>query len=409
MVDLPNVPKIVGAWSRRTKVIAGCVAAVALFLVWAMRPQPLPADFTTVGKGELLVTIGDEGETRVKDVYIVSAPVAGRVERIEMDVGDNVVADETVLALFLPQDPSVLDARSRSEAEAGVGMAEAERARALAQLDFAQSDLRRQEQLFREGTISEATLDRARLQVRTARAALDQAMATAAKRRSDLNTSRAALAKAGRPSDPGTKMDYIPVRAPVNGRLLKRMQQSEAILTAGTPLLEIGDPASLEIVTDLLSTDAVKVKEGQEVIIEDWGGPTALKGKVRRVEPFGFTKVSALGIEEQRVNVIIDFVSPREEWSSLGHGYRVETRIITERRNDVLKAPVNTLFRDGEEWAVFRVDGDADGGTAEVRKVKVGSRNTLDAEIVEGLKAGDVVIMHPSDQIAGGVSVTKRK
>jgi len=405
MVELPKVSKFVGAWSRRTKVVAGCTAAVVLFLVWAMRPQPLPADFTTVGKGELLVTIGDEGETRVKDVYVVSAPVAGRVERIEMDVGDDVIADETVLALFLPQDPSVLDARSRSEAEAGVGMAEAERSRAQAQLDFVQSDLRRQEQLFREGTISEVALDRARLQVRTARAALDQAVATAAKRRSDLNTSRAALSKAGRPSDPGTKMDYIPVRAPVNGRLLKRMQQSEAILAAGTPLLEIGDPANLEIVTDLLSTDAVKVKEGQEVIIEDWGGPTALKGKVRRIEPFGFTKVSALGIEEQRVNVIIDFVSPREEWARLGHGYRVETRVVIERRSDVLKVPVSALFRDGEDWAVFRVNG----GTAEARKIKVGSRNTLDAEIVEGLKLGDVVIMHPSDQIADGVSVTKRE
>jgi len=408
MVQFIKLPQLVGSWSRRAKVIAACIAVVAAFLLWAMRPQPVPADFTTVTKGELMVSISDEGETRVRDVYVVSAPVAGRIERIEMEVGDPVIANETVLALFQPQDPSVLDARSRSEAEAGVNLAEAERARAQAQLDFAQSDLRRQEQLFREGTISEVTLDRARLSVRTARAALDQAIATVAKRRTDLETSRAAMAKAGRPMGPGVRVDYIPVRAPVSGRILKRMQQSETILAAGTPLLEIGDPANLEIVTDLLSSDAVKVRDGQEVIIEEWGGPKPLKGIVRRVEPFGFTKISALGIEEQRVNVVIDFVSPREDWANLGHGYRVETRIVIERHADVPKVPVSALFRQGEDWAVFKVDGDTAGGTARVTKVKIGSRNTLDAEIVAGLVPGDIVILHPSDQVADGVRVAAR-
>ena len=199
--------------------------------------------------------------------------------------------------------------------------------------------------------------------VAIARSSLDHAVTTAAKRRNDLNASRAAIATAGRPTGPGTKIDYIPVRAPVNGRLLRRMQQSEAILAAGTPLLEIDDPATMENVTDLLSTDAVKVKEHQEGIIEDWGGPQALKGIVRRVEPFGFYKISALGIEEQRVNVIIDFVSPHEEWASLGHGYRVETRVMIELRDNVLKVPESALFRVGSDWDVFRVADDADGGT----------------------------------------------
>lgn len=408
MVQIPDIPGYIRGLSRRTKVMGGIAVFLILFFMWSLRSQPVPADITPLATGELLVTIGDEGETRVKDVYVVSAPVAGRVERIEMDVGDPVIAEETVLALFQPQDPSLLDARSRSEAEAGVGLAEAERARARAQLDFASADLRRQEQLFKEGTISAAALDRARLAVRTAKAALDQAVATAVKRRTDLETSRAALSSAGRPSGPGIKIDYIPVRAPVSGRLLKRMQQSEALLAAGTPLLEIGDPANLEIVTDLLSTDAVKVKQGQEVIIEDWGGPTALKGIVRRVEPFGFTKISALGIEEQRVNVIIDFVSPQTEWASLGHGYRVETRVVIERRDNVLKVPVSALFRSGEDWAVFKVDS-SKGGTATMTKVKIGSRNTLEAEIVSGLKAGDHVILHPSDQVADGVDVAARE
>ncbi|MDX2144568.1 MAG: HlyD family efflux transporter periplasmic adaptor subunit [Rhodospirillaceae bacterium] len=400
---------IVGSWSRRARVIVGTGLVVAVFLVWALRPQPVPVDLTAVSRGELLVTIGDEGETRVKDVYIVSAPVAGRVERIEMEVGDTVVADETVLALFQPQDPSVLDARSRSEAEAGVSLAEAERARAQAQLEFAQSDLKRQEQLLREGTISQAAFDRAKLAVKTAEAAVAQAVASVTKRRADLETSRAAMAKAGRPTSPGVKFDYIPVRAPVSGRLLKRMQQSETILAAGTPLLEIGDPSTLEIVTDLISTDAVKVKPGQEVIIEDWGGPAPLKGVVRRVEPFGFTKVSALGIEEQRVNVIIDFTSPPEEWASLGHGYRVETRIVTVRRENAFKVPVSALFRTGEDWSVFRVPEGIGGGTVKLSKIKLGSRNTLEAEIIEGLSEGDVVIMHPSDQVRDGVRVAPRE
>jgi HlyD family secretion protein len=388
--------------SRRTKVIGGIGVALVLFFMWSLRSQPVPADLHTIGKGELLVTIGDEGETRVKDVYVVSAPVAGRVERIEMDVGDAVIADETVIARFLPQDPSVLDARSRSEAEAGVSVAEADRARAQAQLDFATSELRRQQQLFKEGTIAQAALDRARMEVRTSQAALNQATAALVKRRTDLESSRAALNKGG------AGVDYVSVRAPVSGRLLKRIQESEALLAAGTPLLEVGDPANLEIVTDLLSSDAVKVKEGQDVIIEEWGGPTALQGKVRRVEPFGFTKVSALGIEEQRVNVIIDFVTPREQWASLGHGYRVETRVVIERRDNVLKVPVSALFRSGEDWAVFRVDGEK-GGVAKLTKVKIGSRNTLDAEITSGLNDKDVVILHPSDQVVDGVEVAARQ
>lgn len=395
--------------SRRAKTIAGIALFLLLFFVWALLPQPAPADFARAEIGELMVTIGDEGETRIKDVYVVSAPVAGRVERIEMEVGDTVIADETVLALFQPQDPSVLDARSRSEAEAGVDLAEAARARAKAQLDFAQSDLRRQEKLFREGTISELALDKAKLAVKTAQAEYDQTVATVGKRRSDLQSSRAALSAAGKPMGPGVKINYVPVRAPVSGQVLKRMQQSEAILAAGTPLLEIGDPANLEIVTDLLSSDAVKVKEGQDVIIEDWGGPKPLKGVVRRIEPFGFTKISALGIEEQRVNVITDFTSPHEEWARLGHGYRVETRIVIERRLDVLKIPVSALFRDGEDWAVFAVNGNDGSGTAKLAKVKVGSRNTLEAEILSGLKTGERVIVHPSDKVADGVRVAERE
>lgn len=392
-------------WTRRVRTIGVIAAAIVALLAWAMRPQPVPVDMATVTRGDLMVTIDDEGETRVKDIYVVSAPVAGRVERIELEVGDTVVANETVLALFQPQDPALLDVRSMSEAQAGVRLAEAERDSAAAQLEFARSELKRQEQLLAQGNVSQAAFDRATMQVRTAEAALALAQANLVKRQSDLDTARAAMAKAGRQTGGPVRIDYIPVRAPVDGRVLKRMQQSEAILAAGTPLLEIGNPANLEIVTDLLSADAVKANVGDEVIIEDWGGPAALQGVVRRIEPFGFTKVSALGIEEQRVNVIIDFVSPHEDWRSLGHGYRVQTRIVTLRRENVPKVPVSALFRTGADWTVFAVED----GRARLRVVKLGGRNTLEAEIAEGLRDGDRVIMHPSDKVRDGVAVEARE
>ncbi|MCB2107897.1 MAG: HlyD family efflux transporter periplasmic adaptor subunit [Rhodobacteraceae bacterium] len=394
-----------GHWSRRAQTMTGLAVVVIAFIAWSLRPLPVPADFTTVTRGDLVVTIDDEGETRVKEIYIVSAPVAGRVERIELEVGDPVIANETVLALFQPQDATVLDARAFSETEAGVRLAEAERDSAAAQVDFAKAELERQRQLAEQGTISKAAFDRAMLQLRTSEAALNQAIARVVNRKTDLETARAALAKAGRQTGGTVKIDYIPVRAPVDGRVLKRMQQSEGILSAGTPLLEIGNPANLEIVTDLLSADAVRVNVGDDVMIEDWGGPNVLKGIVQRIEPFGFTKVSALGIEEQRVNVISDFVSPHEQWASLGHGYRVMTRIVTQKRDNVIKVPVSSLFRTDGDWSVFKVVDE----TARLQLVELGARNTLEAEIISGLAENDQVIMHPSDQVIDGVRVEQRE
>lgn len=392
---------------RRAAVIGGAVLALFVLLIWSFRPQPVPADIVAAERGDLVVTIGDEGETRVRNVYVVSAPVAGRVARITLEVGDSVVAGETVLAVFQPQDPALLDVRSLSEAEAGVGLSEADQARARAELDFARQELSRAEQLAKEGTIPTAALDRARLLLRTAQASFNQASAAVAKRQADLQTARAAMETAGNAKQTAT-VRQVPVYAPVSGRILKRLQESAGLLPAGTPLLEIGDPAELEIVTDLLSTDAVKVREGHQVIIEDWGGPQALTGVVRRIEPFGFTKVSALGVEEQRVNVVIDITSPHDTWSVLGHGYRVMTRVVTNRAEGVVKVPVGALFRTGTDWTVYRVDGDAAGGTAELRAVRVGARNTLEAEIMDGLAADEYVIVYPNDQVSDGVRVVPR-
>ena len=400
----------VTSWNRRKITIFIISASTLALILWSLLPDPVPADFAQVIRSDLIVSIDDEGETRVKNVYVVSAPVAGRVERIDLEVGDKVIAGETVLALFQPQDPSLIDVRSRSEAQAGLGLALAEQARTKAELDFAKAELERAEMLYKESTVSAVTLDRAQLSVKTAKAATDRAAATVIQRRQNLETSRAAIESAGNAGG-GNKPDvsYISVRAPVSGQVLRRMQQSEAVLPTGSPLLEVGDPANLEIVTDFLSADAVKIKKGDRVIIDEWGGPHTLEGEVLRIEPFGFTKVSSLGVEEQRVNVIMDFLSAPDKWSNLGHGYRVMTQVVIQERPNVIQIPLGALFRQGENWAVFVSEGSANRGIARLRNITVGERNSLSAEVISGLDEGEWVIVHPNDQVDDGVKVQTRK
>lgn len=401
----------------RLIVIGGIALLVVLAIGWTLRPRPVPADFAPVDRGNLRVTVDDEGETRLKDVYVVSAPVRGRVLRIDIEVGDTIRAGETVLATFEPTDPAILDVRSRTEAESEVNAAEAaiqlavaERERAAAELAFAESELNRKEPLAERGTISAADLDRTRLEANRARAAVAEARANVKVKRSQLEMARAALITTYGPAESegarngGDDRLVIPVRAPVSGRVMRIIQESEAVVAPGTPILEVGDASRLEIVVDLLSTDAVKVTEGDRVMIEEWGGPSTLAAVVRRVEPFGFTKVSALGIEEQRVNVIIDLTAPPEEWRALGHGYHVETRIVIDERESVLKVPLSALFRAGGKWRVF-VSRD---GIARVQEIELGQRNDLEAEVASGLSEGDRVILHPSDRIAEGVAVEAR-
>lgn len=398
--------------SRRTLTIGAIVLVVVGFIALSLQPQPVGVDVAQVQRGNLLVTIDDEGQTRLKDVYVVSAPVAGQVRRIDIEAGDAVTAGDTILALFEPSDPIMLDLRSRSEAEAivkaadaAVGLAEAEQSRAQAQLDYDRAELRRAQPLVERGTISQATFDQRQLAVRTAQANLAQATANLRKVLADLESARATLITSQEGEAGANNKDLIPVRAPISGRVLRVLQESEGVLAAGTSLMELGNPAELEIVVDLLSTDAVRIKAGDRVIVDDWGGDMPLEGRVRLVEPFGFTKISALGIEEQRVNVVIDFDSPQSEWQSLGHGYRVETRVVIHDRSDVLKIPVSALFRSGDDWAVFLDDG----GSARLQKITLGQRNTLEAEVIEGLDAEDTVILHPSDAILDGVSVEQRQ
>lgn len=407
------------SWLKRAAGAVGLGAAI-VGLAWFAWPRPIPVDIAIVTRGPMEVTVDDEAKTRVRHVYTVSAPIFGKVLRIShpdgakgssRHIGDQVTANETVVAVMQPTAPSFLDVRSREElkaaataAEAAVKLAEAEVRRVEAALGFARDDLRRAESLARTETISAKALEKAKLEVDTNEAALASAKAQLEVRRSEQAVATARLidpASVSTPTNPGC---CIEIRSPVTGRVLKIIQDSEAPVLAGTPLIEIGDPLDLEVVAELLSTDAVRIKPGASVRIDGWGGPP-IKGRVTRVDPAGFLKISALGIEEQRVRTIIDLVDPPEVWSRLGHDFRVTVHVTIWNADDVLTVPVSALFRKGEEWAVFAVKD----GRARTTVVQIGQRNNRVAEVLSGLSAGDAVVLHPSDRISDGVAVTERE
>ena len=386
--------------------IAIGTALVAL-LVWAFRPQPVPVDLTVVDRGALMVTVDDEGETRVRDRYVVSAPVPGRMRRVELEPGDPVVAGRTVLVTFEPADPTLVDSRSRAQiearvraAEAAVGSARAETERSRTELEFAERELARYGELAEEGIASREQLDAAQRQARALEDAARSAEFRVRTAEHEREVARASLLQERASS--GTLMRLY---SPVDGVVLKRYQESEAVRMTGEPLMEVGDLSGLEIVSDLLSSAATQVRVGQRVRIEQWGGEQPLAGRVRRVEPSGFTKISALGVEEQRVNVIVDFEEPREAREALGDAYRVEIRIVVSEREDVLKVPTSSLFRYEDGWAVFQVID----GAAVLQSVETGERNGLEAEVLGGVAAGDQVIMFPSDDVTDGVAVIPRE
>jgi len=391
---------------RRSVRLAVIVAAVVAALVWAFWPSPVPVDFATVEAGPLQVTIDDEGETRVRDRFVVSAPLPGRMRRIELEPGD-AVSRHAVVALFEPVDPALLDARTRTEiqarvgaAEAAVGAARADRERVRADLTFARADLTRYRELAEAAIASRERLDAAARQVSTLEEGARSADFAVRAAEQQLEVARAALVQTR-----GSGGVAIRLLSPIDGVVLRRLQESETVAATGQPLLEIGDVARLEIVSDLLSTSAVRVRPGQKVLIEQWGGDRPLTGRVRRVEPSGFTKISALGVEEQRVNTVIDLEAPREAWQSLGDGYRVEVRIVVWEHDRVIKVPTSSLFRHDGTWAVFRVEN----GRAVRRKVEIGQRSGLEAEVLSGLQAGERIIVYPSDQVADGVKVVARQ
>jgi HlyD family secretion protein len=395
---------------RRLSFWGALAVVVAFGLGVAFWPRPVVVDIVAAERGPLVVTVGDEGQTRVRDVYVVSAPVTGRMRRIELRAGDAVEAVDTIIAAIEPIDAAFLDPRSEAQARADVRAAEsaealarAEVEQARAELDFADHELERARELMRQEMISQRELDDAERTYRTRRAGLDTALAAHEMRLFQLERARASLVS---PADARpAACACVALRSPVTGRILRVLQESEGVVAAGTPLAELGDPRDLEIVADLLSADAVKVEAGQQAIIEGWGGQQPLEGRVQLVEPFGFTKVSALGIEEQRVNVVIELTSPTQEWSRLAHGYQVDVRIVLSAGQDVLTLPLTALFRDGDAWAVF-VDS---GGRAELRHVEIGRRNGVAAEVVDGLENGERVVLHPSDRVTDGVRIAARR
>jgi len=400
----------VTANSKRIVMWTAIVGIIVIALLLSFAPRPITVDLVDVQPDTLVVTLDEEGETRVHDVYTLSAPVAGRVQRIDWHVGDPVTANETVLAQIEPGDPSFLDPRSEAQARAAIQAAEATRDLAAAavndaeaQYEFARAEYARMQELIVEGSVSKRDLDSAERDFKARRAGLDTARAAQQVRNYELELARAQLVSPLETQGSGGHCECIPITSPVSGRILKIADRSERIVREGDMLMQIGDPRDLEIVVDYLSMDAVRIEAGQRVIIDNWGGAEPLEGRVRLVEPFGFLKVSALGIEEQRVNVIIDFASD-EGWERLGHGYQVESKVVLWNAGDILTVPLTALFRDGENWALF-VEED---GRASLRHVKPGQRNGVIAEIRDGLEAGERVVAHPSDRVTNGVRIASR-
>jgi HlyD family secretion protein len=403
-------------------------------LTYAFWPRPVPVDLGEVTQGDLEVTVDEEGKTRIKERYTVSAPLGGRLRRIELDPGDEVQAGKTLLAVIEPNDPALLDKRELAEAEARVKAADASLSQAAPRLEtarvaleHAQNEYRRKRTLKERGGITESELEAAELLVRTRGEDLKAAQFAVQIAQFELEQAKAALVRSrpdiadnepvnGAEINPGASSNESPtttdasavarieIHSPITGRVLHVFQESAGVVTAGTSLIEVGNPEDLEIEIDVLSSDAVAIKPGAPVRLVHWGGEFPLSGDVRLVEPAAFTKVSALGVEEQRVDVVVDFTDPPEKRAALGDGYRVEARIVVWQGKNVVTVPASAPFRQGDGWAVYRVVGER----AVLTPIEVGHSNSLAYEVLKGLSVGDVVVVHPSDKVVDGVKVIRR-
>jgi HlyD family secretion protein len=385
--------------------IAGAMAV-------ALAPKPQVAEAGKVTRGQLVVMVSGDGKTRIKDRFVISASVGGQMPRIELHPGDRIKLGAT-LTQITPIEPPLLDVRARAEAEAqartaraAIGQAEARVRVAQTALQQAQADSARVKALSERGSVARVELDAAEFRVRAAQAEVESAQFGARVARFELQTAEASLVRM-KPSTPGEKKAdevSVTIESPVDGVVLRVFHESAGLIQPGSQILEIGDPSALEIVVDLLSTDAVAVRPGATVRVERWGGEVPLEARVRLIEPSGFTKVSALGIEEQRVNVVADFTGSPEERKTLGDGYRVVTRIVLWEKADAIKVPQTALFRRGERWAVFVLQD----GHVRLRDVEIGKRSEWEAEVLSGLGEGDSVIIHPSDKLEDGARVELR-
>jgi HlyD family secretion protein len=398
--------------SFRTILLVLIGLAVAGALAWvAFRPEPVPVDLHVLDRGPLEVTVDADGKTRIREIYEVAAPIAGTARRAPVRVGDRVVAGETVVAVVEPVAPALLDARTRQQAEASVREAEAalhvaetDLARATEERNLARSQFERVQTLVERGVSSITRLEEAQQRLSVAESAVASAQARIDMAEGTLERARAALSG---PDEAGEAAETCCVRitAPADGVVLSVDVVSERPVAAGERLLTVGDPEDLEIVADLLSSDAVRLAPGAEARVERWGGPETLSAELRRIDPAARTVVSALGIEEQRVDAVFDLTSPPAARAGLGEGFSVFLRIVEWREADALRLPLSAAFRRGEDWAVFVVED----GIAQEVPVELGRRNARMAAVLSGLAAGDVVVTHPSDAVQDGAAVTARE
>jgi len=394
---------------RRRIFVITVAAMVILAVVYGFMPKPVQIDAVQAKKGSLRVTVDEEGKARVRDRFVISAPVAGYLRRVELEVGDS-IAKGQIVAELEPLRSTVLDPRSRAEALATLSAAQAalnaakENARSVdAAADYAQKNRERQKALYDMGYVAKDSLDQADADAKRTEANRLAADASVMAARADVERAQSILGHSAA-EGAADRSRVVAVRAPVDGSVLRLHHESEGVVNAGEPVIDVGDPRKLEIKVEVLSADAVSIRPGSTVFFERWGGDAPLTGTVSTVEPEAFTKVSSLGVEEQRVLVIADITSLPEEWKRLGDGYRVEASFVIWEGKDVLQVPASSLFRKGEGWAVFVIEG----RRARTRSVNVGHRNGLIAEITGGLSEQDMVITHPDDTVMDGVRVRLR-
>lgn len=394
-------------FSLRTLIWVSVLLTMVLAGGMAMIPKAINVEFAAVSEGPLQVTVQEDGKTRIREKYIVSAPVAGRLSRIELDAGDVITDDGTLLAVIQPSNPQMLDARARAQAQARVQGAEAalQRAESNSQqtqidYDLNKTKFERAEKLVPERAIARTEYDTAKAMYKASVLAIQTAKFDEEIAKFELEMARAAADQ----FDPGQSENFtkpFEIHAPTTGKVLRVMQESATVVNVGTPLVEVGDPQNLEIEIDVLSTDAVRIKPGAELTIEHWGGNKPLRGNVRVIEPAAFTKVSSLGVEEQRVNIIADFNESADRIASLGDGYRVEARITVDEIENVLQVPNSALFRYRRHWHVMKVVGEE----AQMQRVEIGMQNDSHTQITKGLAQGETVIIYPSDEVQSGTKV----
>jgi HlyD family secretion protein len=387
---------------RRPKRWVPYLGAALLFalITAGLWPRPIPVETASVAVGTLRATVNEEGKTRIKQRYVVSAPVTGQLKRIPFKAGADVIAEQTVVAMLEPLSPTLLDPRTRAAAEARRDAAAANVEKARTAHTFAASELRRFEKLFSEKTIS--VQEREAAQMREASAAKEQAANEGTLRQAEAELK---VFSAWSNADTNSTCPLTEIKAPVTGKVLRVFEENAKAVTAGTPLLEIGDPSDLEVVIEVLSRDGAVIPPGTPVDFEQWGGGTPLTGRVRLVEPAAFTKVSALGVEEQRVRVIADLTTPLEQRRSVGDNFRVEAKILVWEAADALKLPVGALFRQEDKWAAFVIED----GRAQLRRVNTGRSSGTETQVLDGLKSGEKVILYPGSRVRAGQRVSEIK